>query len=117
MRLPSHNFIRVSLGQPRALDVEGSVQKERVEVVEEVYAWKRAFIHPIRPWSHKKLSSVSTCSSNFFYSPQCGNSEERRRSEGGDTGKCPRRRTSVKSHGHKAEGARELKGGEKISYK
>ena len=48
--------LRVSLGWPRALEVEGSVQKERVEIVEQVYGWKRAFIHPICPWSHKKLS-------------------------------------------------------------
>lgn len=48
--------LRVSLGWPRAPEVEGSVKKEGVEMVEQVCGWKRAFVHLIHPCSHKKLS-------------------------------------------------------------
>lgn len=47
---------RVILDWPGALEVEGSVEKGRINIVEQVYGWRRAFIHPIFSWYHKELS-------------------------------------------------------------
>lgn len=44
LRQPSQSSIRISLGHPRALEVEGSVQKERAEVGDQAYGLRT--IHP-----------------------------------------------------------------------
>lgn len=55
---------RNTLGWPGALEVEGSVDKGRINIVKQIYVWKRAFILPICSWYYKELSKKSTSSSN-----------------------------------------------------
>lgn len=55
---------RNTLGWPGALEVEGSIDKGRINIVKQIYVWKRAFILPICSWYYKELSKKSTSSSN-----------------------------------------------------